>query len=157
MVQDEVSELRSRLADARENLVAKSQELAAKDQEATAARTLANTLEQQTHEAKSEVLELRETSQSAAEELTSALASANELRCSVSKVTELEGVVGDLKAEKHQWEETAATLSRQLQELQQVVHSLEEEKARVLHTVKQAEEGRSVLLAQLGDIANLIG
>lgn len=156
-LQDEVGELRSRLADAKEDIMAKSQELATKEQEATSARTLANTLEQQMQEAKSEVLELKEASQSTAEELTSALASASELRCCVSKVAELEGVVSDLKAEKHQWEETAATLSRQLEELQQMVRSLGEEKTRFLQTVQHAEEGRSTLLVQLGDIANLIG
>lgn len=156
-LQDEVNELRGRVADAEENLLVKSQELAAQEQEATSARTLATTLEQQMQDAKSEILELTEASQSTAEELTSALGSASELRCSVSKVAELEIVVGALEAEKRRWEETAATLSSQLGELQQVVRSLEEEKTSVLQTVQQAEEGRAMLLVQLGDIANLIG
>eukprot|EP00752_Nemacystus_decipiens_P009407 g8410.t1 len=155
--QDEVNELRSRLADVKEDLVAKSQELTSKEQEATSARTHANTLEQEIEEARPEVLELREASRSTVEELATALASASGLRCSVSKVGELEVVVSDLRAEKHQWEETAATLSRKLEGLQQELRSLEEEKAMVLQTVQQAEEGRSMLLVQLGDIANLIG
>lgn len=156
-LQDEVVELRARLADAEENLVVKSQEFAAKEHEAKSARTLASTVEQQMQEAKSEILELKEASHSTAEELTSALASANELRCSVSKAAELEIVVGDLEAEKRQWEETAATLTSQLGELQHVVRSLEGEKARVLQIVQETEEGRALLVVQLRDIANLIG
>lgn len=156
-LQDEVIELRARLADAQENLMLSSQELATREQDATSARTIANTLEQQMQEAKSEVLALKEASQSAAEDLTAALAGASELQCFVSKVAELEIAVGDLKGEKRQCEETAATLSSQLEELHQVVRSLEGEKARVMQTVHQAEEGRKMLLVQLGDIANLIG
>eukprot|EP00903_Cladosiphon_okamuranus_P011049 g10434.t1 len=155
--QDEVNELRARLADAEENLVVKFQELAAKEQEATSARIRASTVEQQMQEAKSEVAELKGASLSTAEELASALASVNELRCSVSKVAELQIVVSDLEAEKRRWEENVATLSSQLRDSQQMVDSLEEEKARVLQTVQQAEEGRAMLVVQLGDIANLIG
>lgn len=152
-----MNELRARLADAEENVVIKSQDLAAKEQEATSARTLVNTLEQEMQEAKSEAVELKEASQSTAEELKSALTSASELRGSVSKVAELQIVVSDLEAEKRQWEETVATRSSQLGDSQQVVRSLEEENARVLQTVQHAEEGRAMLLVQLGDIANLIG
>lgn len=156
-MQDEVIELRARLVDAEENATVKAQELNTKVEEAASAQTLADTLEQRIREFECEVAELKKASLSTEEELTSALASSSELRRAVSKVTELESVIGDLEAEKHQWTETVAAHTRQIGELEQVVRSLEEEKATISHTVQQAEDGRAALVLQLREIANSVG
>ncbi len=156
-MQDEVIDLRARLVDAEENVAVKAQELNTKVEEASSARTLADTLEQRIREFECEVTELKKASITMEEELTSALASTSELRCTVSKVAELESVIGDLEVEKHQWTETVAARTCQIGELEQVVRSLEEEKARISQTAQQAEDGRAALVLQLRDIANSVG
>lgn len=155
--QDELVELRARVAGAEENLLVKSQELVTKAQEAMSAKALASTLEQRVQETESEVLKLNETCRSTAEELSSALTNASELQSAVSKVSELESVIVDLEGDKRHQGEVAAALTCELGELKEVVSSLQEEKAGILQAVQQAEQGHAALVVQLGDIANLVG
>lgn len=156
-MQDEVVELRARLADAEEKCLVKSQELVAKAQEAVSAKAVASTFEQRVQERESEVLKLKETCQSTAEELSSALTNGNELQSAVSKVAELESVVFDLEKEKRHQEEIATALTSELGEVQEMVSSLQEQKAGILQTVEQAKDGRAALVVQLGDVAKLVG
>ncbi|CAM9986890.1 unnamed protein product [Scytosiphon promiscuus] len=163
-MQDDLMELQTRLVRSEENFAAKSQELAAKAQEETSARALVTTLEQRLQEAESEVSELNENFRFTAEQLSSALSSAEDLRCDLSKVSELENSVGDLEAEKLRLEEMTAALTGQLEqarnkleELQESIRSFEEEKVKMSHAVQEAEEGRAALVMEMGHIATIVG
>lgn len=163
-MQDEVAELRARLVHAGENLAEKSQELAVKAQEEASVRGLATALEHRLQEAESDLSVLKDVSRSTAEQLSSALTSASELQCALSKVSELESVVGDLEGEKLRLEEITAAVKGQLEqvttkleELQGAIRSFEEEGAKMSRTVQEAQEGRAVLVMEMGRIATLVG
>ncbi|CAM9609020.1 unnamed protein product [Ectocarpus sp. 4 AP-2014] len=159
-----IQEVESELLGLQNSLESTSQELSAKAQEAVSARALADTLERRIQEVESEVLGSQKASESTAEELASARASASDLQCALSKISELQSVVGDLEREKIHLNETTAGLTNEfgqanakLLELQNVISSQQEEKAIALQTVDQTEEARTALVVALRDIAELIG
>ncbi|CAM9849575.1 unnamed protein product [Ectocarpus sp. 13 AM-2016] len=138
--------------------------MSAKAQEAVSARALADTLERRIKEVESEVLGSQKASGSTAEELASARTSASDLQCALSKISELQSVVGDLEREKIHLNETTAALTSEfcqanakLLELQDVIYSQQEEKAIALQTLDQTEEARTALVVALRDIAELMG
>ncbi|CAM9141858.1 unnamed protein product [Ectocarpus sp. 6 AP-2014] len=159
-----IQEVESEVLGLQNSLESTSQELSAKAQEVVSARALADTLERRIKEVESEVLGSQKAPESTAEELASARASASDLQCALSKISELQSVVGHLEREKIHLNETTAALtsefgqaSAKLLELQDVIHSQQEEKAIALQTVDQTEEARTALVVALRDIAELIG
>ncbi|CAM9563646.1 unnamed protein product [Ectocarpus fasciculatus] len=159
-----IQEVESEALGLRKSLESTSQELSAKAQEAVSATALADTLEHRIQEVESEVLGSHEASESTAQELASALASASDLRCALSKISELESVVGDLEGEKNHLNETTVALTRELGqasakllEIQDVVRSQQEEKAIALQTFHETEEARTALVVAMRDIAELVG
>lgn len=167
-VQDEVLQLRGRLAEVEESnlqvATTTSQKLAASAEAVGSMKAHASDLEARLEEAEAELSAMRESAASTARDMAAAANSARDAQGVIARVPKLEAVAVKLEGEKTQLMESLAAATRQVDEARGEVEELEEarrlvrdERAEMLESVQRANESRAALAARLEDIASLVG